>query len=147
MKRPFLKALSLLLMSFSVFSCATYIIPVESLKAQFSEIDSSKLVSVFVRGPGGGTFNYLANPVTVIKCIDNHNNPVGLNNSPSIEVRVTDKNNRRTVFYFDRIFVSKIFLYGVQSRFIPSITKTIPLKDIIKIEVQDGKKNFRYISR
>jgi hypothetical protein len=104
-------------------------------------------VNVVVRGPVGERYNYLANPIRTINCVDKQNNPASLNNSPSIEMRVTDTNNKKTIFYFDRIFVNKTYLYGVQSRFISSITKIVPIKDITKIEVQDGKKNFKYISR
>lgn len=147
MKKISLKVGFLLILTFSLLACTTYLIPVDSLRAQFSEIDSTKLVNVVVRGPVGERYNYLANPISTINCVDKQNNPAGLNNSPSIEMRVTDVNNKKTIFYFDRIFLNKIYLYGVQSRFISSITKTIPLKDITKIEVQDGKKNFKYIAR
>ncbi len=147
MKNTSLKIGFLLILTFSTFACTTYLIPVDSLRSQFYGIDSTKLVSVIVRGPVGERYDYLANPIQTISCIDKQNNPASLNNSPSIEMRVTDTNNKKTIFYFDRIFVNKTFLYGVQSRFISSITKTIPLKDITKIEVQDGKKNFKYIAR
>ena len=147
MKNTSLKVGFLLILTFSLFACTTYLIPVDSLRAQFSGIDSTKLVNVVVRGPVGERYNYLANPIRTINCVDKQNNPARLNNSPSIEMRVTDTNNKKTIFYFDRIFVNETYLYGVQSRFISSITKTIPLKDITKIEVQDGKKNFKYIAR
>jgi hypothetical protein len=147
MKNTFLKVGLMLILTFSLIACTTYLIPVDSLRAQFSGIDSTKLLNVVVRGPVGERYTYLANPIMTIKCIDKQNNPAGLNNSPSIEMRVTNTDNKKTTFYFDRIFVNKTYLYGVQSRFISSITKTIPLKDITKIEVQDGKKNFKYIAR
>ena len=147
MKNAFLKVVFLLILTFSFYACTTYFIPVDSLKSQFAGIDSTKLVNVVIRGPVGERYNYLANPIRTINCVDKQNNPSSLNNSPSIEMRVTDTNNKKTIFYFDRIFVNKTYLYGVQSRFISSITKTVPIKDITKIEVQDGKKNFKYISR
>jgi hypothetical protein len=147
MKNAILKVVFLLILTFSFYACTTYLIPVDSLKSQFAGIDSTKLVNVVIRGPVGERYNYLANPIRTINCVDKQNNPSSLNNSPSIEMRVTDTNNKKTIFYFDRIFVNKTYLYGVQSRFISSITKTVPIKDITKIEVQDGKKNFKYISR
>lgn len=147
MIKPVFKICLGFLIAFSFCSCSTYFIPVESLKAQFSGIDSTRMISVNVVGPIGEKYRYLANPITTIKCIDKKNNPVALRNGPSIEMRVTEKSNRKTIFYFDRIFVNNSFLIGVQSRFVPSITKTIPLNDISRIEVQDGKKNFRYIAR
>jgi hypothetical protein len=133
------------IVALSLNSCATYLIPVESFKQQFTGIDSSSLREVTVIGPTGMIYNYPANPIKTIYCVDKEGQQHELENKPSIEIRVTygDK-NRKNVFYFDRIFVSDSLMYGVASRFIPSIRKTIPLKEITKIEVQDGKKNFRY---
>ena len=106
MEKTFLKIGVLLMTCLSLNSCATYLISPDSLKAQFSNIDSSKLIPVIVQGPVGERYNYLANPITVIKCTDKNGNQIGLNNSPAIEMRVTDINNKKTIFYFDRIFVS-----------------------------------------
>lgn len=127
-------------------SCKTYYIPVDSFREQFAGIDSTKFKEVKVRGPMGESYEYYANPIQTIRCIDKNNIQAELRNSPSIEIRFTYDNNKRTVFYFDRIFVSNDHVVGVQSRFISSIRKTIPLKTITKIEVQDGKKNFHYTS-
>jgi hypothetical protein len=102
---------------------------------------------VTVRGPIGERYNYLANPINEIECSDKNGNPSRLTNSPSIEMRVTETNGKKTIFYFDRIFVTDSTLTGIQSRFISSINKTIKLKDIKKIEIQDGKKNFVYVSK
>jgi hypothetical protein len=146
MNKSFLKFAVLLLIAATLCSCATYLIPVDNLRAQFAGIDSADFVSVFVRGPVGERYHYLANPLRTINCFDKKNNPAELINRPSIEMRITTRENKKTIFYFDRIFVSETFLYGVQSRFITSITKKIPLRDIKKIEVQDGKKNFKYIA-
>jgi len=128
-----------------VTSCKTYLIPVDSFKKQFAGIDSTKLRQVRVVGPIGEKYNYLANPLTTIKCVDKKGNSFELLNSPSIEIRFTyGDNNKRTIYYFDRIYISDSCVVGVQSRFISSIRKTIPIKSITKIEIQDGKKNFRY---
>ena len=128
-----------------VTSCTTYLIPVDSFKKQFAGIDSTRFRQVNVIGPIGETYNYLANPLRTINCVDKKGNPFELVNSPSIEIRFTygDK-NKRTIYYFDRIYVNDSCIIGVQSRFISSIRKTIPLKSITKIEIQDGKKNYHY---
>ena len=42
-------------------SCTTYIIPVQSLKSQLSQIDSTKFKMVEVKGPIGEKYNYLSN--------------------------------------------------------------------------------------
>ena len=92
----------------------------------------------------GDVYRYKANPIVLIKCVDNKGNPNELTISPSIEMRVTH-NGQRTIFYFDRVYVGDSILTGVESRFTPNARKNIPLKEISKIEIQDGKKNFRYV--
>jgi hypothetical protein len=128
-------------------SCKTYYLTPDSLRNQFSGVDSTKLRTVTVRGPVGERYNYLANPISEIECTDKNGNQSRLINSPSIELRVTQTNGKRTTFYFDRIFVTDTTLTGIQSRFVSSINKTIKLKDITEIEIQDGKKNFDYVSK
>jgi hypothetical protein len=128
-------------------SCSTYYLTTDTLRNQFSGVDSTKLRAVTVRGPVGERYNYLANPISEIECTDKNGNASRLTNSPSIEMRVTETNGKRTIFYFDRIFVTDTTLTGIQSRFLSSINKTIKLKDIKKIEIQDGKKNFEYVAK
>jgi len=135
----------ILLVMLLLTSCVTYFIPIESFKQQFAGIDSSKLNQVLVQGPYFDQYSYNANPIKTIKCVDKNNNPAELQNSPSIEIRFTyGKNNKRVIFYFDRILVNDSSVIGVRSRFIPSFRKTIPLKSISKIEIQDGHKKFGY---
>ena len=130
---------------FCLFSCKSYYIPLESFKKQFEEMDSTELREVITVGPWGGQQKYKTYPIDYISCVDKDGNPAQLENGPSIEMRITDTNGRRTVFYFDLIKVNNSYVYGVESRFMPSITKKIPLGAIKKIEVQDGKKKFRYL--
>ena len=126
-------------------SCTTYLIPVESFKQQFENIDSTNLRQVEVTGPIGDFYFYLANPIDTIKCEDKNGIAYGLINSPSIEIRFTHGlKNKKTVFYFDRVYVHDNSVIGVQSRFISAIRNTIPLDSITKIEVQDGGKKFQY---
>lgn len=127
-------------------SCKTYYITTESLKQQLGLIDSTKLKTVTVRGPIGEKYNYLANGIDIIHCTDKSGNPIAFSNSPSIEVRVTEQTGKKTIFYFDRLFISDSTLLGVRSRFISAIRKEIKLADIKKIEIQDGGKNFTYLN-
>ena len=126
--------------------CVTYYIPVQSFQEQFQGINESSLRNVEVQGPGGYITEYKANPIETISCIDKNGNQFTLQNSPSIEVRFTDKNNKRTIFYFDRIYLKDTLIVGDISRFLPGL-KTLSINDIKLIEVQDGHKNFRYINR
>ncbi len=134
----------MLLLLIILASCKTYTIPLASLRAQFENIDSSDFKLVHISGNMGFSDTYLANPVEEIKCIDKNNNPVTLINSPSMEARITETDGKKTIFYFDRIYLNDSLLYGVRSRYIPSVRTTIPLKNIKQIEIQDGKKYFKY---
>jgi len=128
---------------FYLSSCKTYYIPVDSFKQQFAGLSPSREVTT--RGPAGDKVTYMTYPIDTIKCIDNKGEPYNLPNSPSLEIRFTYDNNKRTIFYFDLIKINDSLLTGGQSRFISSIKKTISLNSIKKIEIQDGRKNFRYV--
>ncbi|MDR2816100.1 MAG: hypothetical protein LBB62_05290 [Proteiniphilum sp.] len=140
------KTILFLVIVFGVASCTTYYIPVNSFKEQFAGIDSTKLIDVTVKGPINERYSYLANPITVIQCVDKNGNPYQLINKPSLETRFTyGHKNKKKIFYFDRIFVNAHSVFGVESRFIESIRGSIPLDSITKIEIQDGRKKFEYI--
>jgi hypothetical protein len=124
--------------------CKTYYIPIESFKQQFNGIDSSDLQWVHTRGPYGEVVQYLANPIEYIKCVDKQGNPFELKNSPSIEIRFTKNNNKKTIYYFDRIYLLDTLIIGDRSRFI-GLRKGISINEVKLIEVQDGKKNYHYV--
>ncbi len=127
-------------------SCKTYNIPVESFKSQISDIDSNQLKMVRTRGPAGDIAEYPANPIDQIKCVDKDGNEIELQNSPAIEARITTADGKKTILYFDRIYVENDTLIGYRSRFI-GLPKKIALAQIIKIEIQDGQKNFNYVEK
>ena len=131
---------------FFMSSCKTYYIPVESFKHQFAGMDASQYKEVTTQGPMGDKVTYKTFPMDFIECVDKKGNPIKLKNSPSLEIRFTDTENKKTIFYFDFINVDENQVSGIQSRFIPSIKKTIPLDSIKKIEIQDGKKKFKYVN-
>ncbi len=127
-------------------SCKTYYIPVDSFRQQFSPFDTSDLKEVATRGPAGDIVRYKIYPIHIIHCLDKNGNPAELKNSPSVEIRFTDNNNKKTLFYFDLLRVDNTLISGIQSRHMTWICKTIPFTSVKKIEVQDGKKNFRYVN-
>jgi len=142
-----LKHIILMVLALGVLcSCKTYYIPVESFKEQFSEIDSAQLKMVRTKGPAGDIVEYPANPIDQIQCMDKDGNETELQNSPSIETRITTTDGKKTIFYFDRIYVQNDTLIGFRSRFI-GLSEIIPLTQIAKVEVQDGHKNFHYVER
>jgi hypothetical protein len=132
---------TILCFSVILISCKTYYIPIESFKSQFKNETPITLKSTMTRGPWGGLHVYPANRIHYIKCQDKKGFPYILENTPSIEIRFTDKNNKRTVFYFDGLYVSDSLIIGDRSRFI-SAEKAISINNIKLIEVQDGHKNF-----
>ncbi len=136
----------LIILSLSIFSCKSYYIPVNSFKSQFTDIDSTSLKPVIVKDPAGTRHVYLANPIDFIYCEDKDGNQHKLQNNPSIEIRFTDYKNKRTVFYFDRVFMNDSVIIGYRSRF-AGLKQEIPIKDVIKIEVQDGQKGFFNLER
>lgn len=127
-------------------ACKTYYIPVSSFKAQFAGLDSSKLKTVNTRSPFGGVAEYKTYPINVIECFDKKGNKFSLANGPAIEIRFTDTNNKKTVFFFDLMRVTDSTVTGSMSRIIPSLRKTIKLGAIKKIEVQNGGKKYQYIN-
>ncbi|MDA9057619.1 hypothetical protein N9K49_07230 [Flavobacteriaceae bacterium] len=131
---------------FGLASCKTYYIPIDSFKEQVKDIDSVELRTVYTRGPMGDVVEYKTYPIDYIKCVDKDNNSIELKNSPSIEIRFTRKNNKRTIFYFDQIYVQDSVIIGDGSRFI-QYQKTIPIDSLKLIEIQDGKKNFKYVDK
>jgi len=145
-KTRLIKTGLIVLIVFGLFSCKTYYIPIESFKEQFSGIDSTKLIIVNTRGPAGDIVEYLANPIKYIKCEDKKGNPFELKNSPSIEIRFTENNNKRIIYYFDRVFLQDTLIIGDMSRFI-HYRKAISINNIKLIEVQDGHKNFKYVEK
>ncbi len=142
-----IKSICLLAVVFMVQSCVTYIIPLESYKQQFKGMDSTQLKTVKVTGPLYGTQSYLANPIKKIQCQTKDGKAVTLDNSPSIEMRITYINDkgkkRRKIYYFDRTALIHGTIYGLESR-IAGITSRIPADSVRLIEVQDGGKKYRY---
>lgn len=135
-----------LLTTLLIASCKTYYIPLASFNEQMKDIDSVELKTVNTKGPMGDVVSYETYPIEFIKCIDKKNNPVELKNSPSIEIRFTEKDKKRTIFYFDQIYIKDSMVIGDRSRFI-YYAKAIPIENIKQIEVQDGRKNFKYVDK
>jgi hypothetical protein len=123
----------------------SYTISPESFKEQFGKMMDLEWIEVKVKNPGGIISTYKTFPIDTIKCRNDEGKEIILKVKPSIEMRITHSNNKKTVFYFDKIRVENNIIYGHQSRLLSIVTKEIHFRDISKIEVQDGKKNFKYI--
>jgi hypothetical protein len=123
-----------------------YTISVSDFKSLFIGMNDDKLRDVTVEGPNHTTFKYQIYPVESIECYDKKDNHKILKNGPGLEVRFTNLNSKKTLFYFDSIRIQGSILTGSNSRYLDSRRKTIDLNNISKIEVRNIKKGFRYAS-
>ncbi|MPT36881.1 MAG: hypothetical protein E2604_17785 [Flavobacterium sp.] len=137
---------ALILLSLFIFvSCKTYTIPTDSFKEQFTKTEQFETKEVQINNPLlYGNLSYKANNIKNLLVRDKEGNFLTIPNSPSLEMRITHKNGKRYIFYFDTVVLENDILKASRSRFIPSLTKSIPLDSISKIEVQEGGKNFKY---
>lgn len=126
-------------------SCKTYYIPVDSFRQQFAGMNDSNMREVTTQGPIGHRVKYMTYPIDSIHAVDKKGNPVTILNGPSIETRFTDKRNKKTIFYFDLLRFDGTNVTGSRSRIITTLTRTIPINDVKRIEVQNGNKNYHYI--
>ena len=125
-------------------SCKTYTVSPEKFKEQLMNIDQNKK-EVSVNNPllTFSTIKYSANNLKYLNVYDKEGNLFFMQNSPSVEMRVTLKNGKRKIFYLDTVFIENDTLKGQMSR-IMKLNSKVSLSDISKIEVQDGKKNYQY---
>jgi hypothetical protein len=129
----------------TIISCKTYTIPTDSFKNQFTKTENIQEKEVEINNPLlYGNLKYSANNIKTLNVIDKNGNKITIPNSPSLEMRITHKNGKKYLFYFDTIILENDTLKGSRSRFIPNLTRKIPFDSIAKIEVQEGGKNYNY---
>ena len=128
-----------------ILSCKTYNIPTDSFRVQMKNANSKTLKDVKVKNPlTNGVISYSANNIDRIEVIDKDGNKRFLNNSGSIEMRVTHKNGKKYHMYFDTVILENDTLKGGRSRFVQKLERQIPMDSITKIEIQDGGKKYNY---
>ena len=126
-------------------SCTTYTIPVNSFKEQMMKVDQETLKEVEINNPlTYRNIQYTSNAIERIIVVDKDGKRTYLDNSPSIEMRVTHNNGKKYHFYFDTVILENDSLKGSRSRFVQNLSRAIPIDSIVKIEVQDGGKKFSY---
>jgi len=132
---------------FLVFSCKTYTISPESFKEQLTGIDSKSLVQkpVSIVSPYF-VKKFYSNNIKSIIVIDKQYREIELKNQPSIEMRVTTIDGKRHIMYFDSVYLENDTLYGSKARLISLNYTKIPFNKIVKIEVQDGGKNYKSVN-
>ena len=129
-----------------MISCKTYTISPESFKEQFVKSGQNKSKEVRTNNPLSSVFDfkYLANDIKYLNVYDKNGTIFFMQNSPSVEMRVTLKNGKRKYFYFDTVTLENDTLKGGKSRILSGLENKIPFNDIVKIEIQDGGKNYYY---
>jgi hypothetical protein len=134
-----------LLLIFLGVSCKTYTIPVESFREQMKNTNFGNTKDVEINNPlSFRTIKYSANDIDRLIVFDKSGQEIYLNNSPSIEMRVTHKNGKKYILYFDTVILENDTLKGGRSRLAQGLKREIAMDSIIKIDVQDGGKKFNY---
>jgi len=128
-----------------IVSCKTYAITPSSFKTQLTNAKTVNTKEVTINNPlTSGTIVYLSNDVESILVVDKNGQESLLENSPSIEMRVTHVNGKKYHFYFDTILLEDITIRGARSRFANKLTRKISMDSIVKIEIQNGGKKYNY---
>lgn len=128
-----------------LISCSTYTIPIPSFREQMMNETTSNMKKVTVTNPlFYQNIQYKSNNIKRIIVSNKDGNPMYLDNSPSIEMRVTHVNGKKYHFYFDTVVLENDTLKGGRSHLAQGFDREIPMDSIAKIEVQDGGKKFEY---
>ncbi|MFM7853468.1 MAG: hypothetical protein ACKO96_16495 [Flammeovirgaceae bacterium] len=137
--------LSLFALVVLTISCRTYTILPSDFKKQVIESNSDNQKNVAVSNPvmPFSKIEYKANGLNYLSVYDKSGSPSTIQNSPSVEMRVTLKNGKRKIFYLDTITIENDTLKGEKSRIL-RIKDKVAFSEIVKIEVQDGGKKYRY---
>jgi hypothetical protein len=140
-----------LILVFSLTSCKTYVMSVESFRQQFQHLDSSyasaKATPIWSTGFHHGNDTFLVHGHMRIRCQDAQQRDHILNGGPSTEIRFTyGPDNRRATVYFDTMFLTDSTVTGQRSRSMPWLRTRIPLNSITKIELQDDGKRYPYVN-
>ncbi|MGC1515042.1 MAG: hypothetical protein WA810_05650 [Maribacter sp.] len=111
-------------MVLTLTSCKTYTIPLESFREQMKNTNSATTKAVTVGNPlAFGNIAYDANNIDRIVAEDTDGNKIVLNNSGAIEIRVTHKNGKKYLMYFDTVLLENDTLKGGRSRFVQSVKR------------------------
>lgn len=131
-----------------LISCKTYTISPENFQEQIVNSDKNDLKSSDIKDSLQNTKKqYQAYKLDYLTVNDKKGKNFQLPNSPSVEMRVTLNNGKRKIFYLDTVILENDTLKGLKSKIL-GFKNEVAFDDIIKIEVQDGKKNVgNYISK
>ncbi|MGB7786724.1 MAG: hypothetical protein WBL27_11530 [Salinimicrobium sp.] len=128
-------------------SCKNYTVAVDSFREQMTRPGNDQLREVEINNPMPYTYTnirYEANAIDSITVIDKKGQPVRIENSPRLEMRITRKNGKKYILLFDTVIVENDTLKGARSRLLQHLRREIPMNDIAKIQIQDSGKVYKY---
>ena len=139
------KKLSLLALAILMISCKTYTISPENFKKQINDSNTKNIKDVEVNDPINkfSSIKYKANSLKYLNVYDKNGTLKFVQNSPSVEIRVTLKDGTRKTFYLDTVTLENDTLKGEKSKIL-GLENKVSFKEIVKIEVQDGGKKYQY---
>lgn len=130
---------------FLIASCKTYTISLNSFQKQLISATRENSKQVEINNPlFYKNITYSTNNISQLKVLEKKGVTSYLTISPAIEMKVTHRNGQKYHFYFDTVLLENGMLKGGRSRFVQKISRSIPMDSIVKIEVQDGGKKFKY---
>lgn len=133
-----------LLLLLVLVSCKTYTVAPDSFKKQLIDSNANTLKDVKVNNPiaAFSKIEYQANSLKYLN-VYKDGKLAFMQNSPSVELRVTLANGKRKVFFLDTVTLENDTLKGEKSRIL-GLKDKVPFNQVVKIEVQDGGKNYHY---
>ena len=128
-------------------SCKTYTVSPEKFKEQIIASHQERKEAT-VNNPlkpyvNSSNIKYTMNNIKYLNVYSKDGALFFMQNSPSVEMRVTLKNGKKKYFYLDTVFLENDTLKGSKSRLL-AIENVVPFNEIVKIEVQDGGKKYQY---
>jgi len=140
--------LLLLFCSFLLTSCKTYTVAPEKFKEQIIASHQERketsvnnpMNAMIIAAPN---IKYTMNSIKYLNVYAKDGSLFFMQNSPSVEMRVTLKNGKKKYFYLDTVFLENDTLKGSKSRIL-ALENAVPFSEIVKIEVQDGGKKYQY---
>lgn len=117
-------------------ACTTYYLTPESLVQQLAQSVPESKTSVIVVFPIIVPFTVKGNSLKEIIVKDKNWNNVTLPVTNRTSIRITEKNGKRTTFYFNTLILKDSIITGKKDHFIGINIKPININNIQKIELQ-----------
>ncbi|GAB4206841.1 MAG: hypothetical protein Fur0023_17100 [Bacteroidia bacterium] len=117
-------------------ACTTYYLTPESLVQQLAQTVPENKTTVIVAFPIILPFTVKGNSLKEIIVKDKNWNEVILPVTNRTSIRITEKNGKRTTFYFNTLIIKDSMITGKKDHFIGINIKPININNIQTIELQ-----------